>query len=51
MFSARKGSGVRVAAVRALAEARTAAAMTTLTALANDKDREVRDAATRAIGR
>lgn len=51
VFSARKGSGVRVAAVRALAEARTAAAMTTLTALANDKDREVRDAATRAIGR
>lgn len=51
VFGAKKGSGVRVAAVRALAEARTASAMTALRSLVNDKEREVRDAATRAIGR
>lgn len=51
VFAARKGSGVRVAAVRALAEARTAGAMTALRTLVNDKEREVRDAAVRAIGR
>lgn len=51
VFGAKKGSGVRVAAIRALAEARTAGAMTALRSLVNDKEREVRDAATRAIGR
>ena len=51
VFGTKKGSGVRVAAVRALAEARTAGAMTALRSLANDKEREVRDAAARAIGR
>lgn len=51
LFAARRGPVLRVAAVRALAEARTAGAMTALMALANDKEREVRDVATRAIGR
>ena len=51
VFGAKKGSGVRLAAVRALAEARTASAMTALRSLANDKERDVRDAAARAIGR
>jgi HEAT repeat protein len=51
VFASRKGSGVRVAAVRALAEARTAGAMSALQTLVNDKEREVRDAAVRAIGR
>ena len=51
IFGSRKGPGVRVAAVRALAEARTAAAMSALLALVNDKEREVRDTAARAVAR
>lgn len=50
-FSSRKGSAVRVAAVHALADARTAGARTALLTLTHDKEREVRDAAARAIGR
>lgn len=51
LFASRKGAALRVAAVRALAEARTAAARTALMSLANDKEREVRDAVAKAIGR
>jgi HEAT repeat protein len=51
LFAAKRGPMLRVAAVRALAEARTAGAMSALMALANDKEREVRDVAARAIGR
>ena len=51
VFGVKKGSGVRLAAIRALADARTASAMTALRTLANDKEREVRAAAVRAIGR
>ena len=51
LFSARKGSAVRVAAVYALADARTAGARSALLTLTHDKEREVRDAAARAIGR
>ena len=51
LFASRKGVALRVAAVRALGEARTPGARTALTALANDKEREVRDAVAKAIGR
>lgn len=51
LFAGRKDAVVRVAAARALAEARTPAALSALNALVNDKDREVRDVAARAIGR
>jgi HEAT repeat protein len=51
LFGTKKGVAVRVAAVRALAEARTGGARTVLMALAEDTNREVRDAATRAIRR
>jgi HEAT repeat protein len=51
IFSSRRDGVLRLAAVRALAEARTAGAMSALMSLANDKEREVRDAAARAIGR
>jgi hypothetical protein len=51
LFGARKGAAVRVAAVHALADARTASARTALLALTHDKEREVRDAATRAVAR
>jgi len=51
LFAAKKGAALRLAAVRALAEARTATAISALKTLVNDKEREVRDAATRAIGR
>ena len=45
----KKGSSVRVAAVQALGEARTPAAITALKELADDKDRDVRDTASRAL--
>lgn len=45
----RRPVAYRVAAVQALAEARTHPAMTALRALANDKDAAVRDAATRVL--
>ena len=51
LFASRKGSVVRVAAVRALAETRNAAAMTALKSLVNDKEREVRETAARAVAR
>jgi hypothetical protein len=45
----RKPTALRVAAVQALAEANTPAAMTALRRFAEDKDRDVRDAAGRAL--
>lgn len=47
----RKNSAYRVAAVRALADARTPAAMATLQTLTNDREKDVRDAAARAMTR
>jgi hypothetical protein len=49
LFTSRKNIGLRVAAVYALGEARTAGAMTVLQALAHDKDRDVRDAAAKTL--
>ena len=51
LFSSRRGASVRVAAVRALAETRSAAAISALQSLANDKEREVRETAARATAR
>jgi hypothetical protein len=51
IFASRRDATMRVAAARALAEARTPGALSTLTALTNDKEREVRDVAVRALGR
>ena len=51
LFGGRKDSTVRVAAARALAEARTPGALSVLNTLVNDKDREVRDVASRAVAR
>lgn len=51
LFGGRKDAAVRVAAARALAEARTPGAISVLTGLVNDKDREVRDVAARAVVR
>jgi HEAT repeat protein len=45
----KKTSPLRVAAVQALSEARTPAAIAALKDLINDKDRDVRDTATRAL--
>ena len=45
----KKAVNIRVAAVQALGEARTPAALTALKELVGDKDREVRDTATRAL--
>ena len=45
LFTSRKNIGLRVAAVYALGDARTAGALTALQALATDKDKEVREAA------
>lgn len=45
----KKTTAFRVAAVQALAEARTPAALAALRELAGDKEREVRDTATRAL--
>ena len=45
----KKGTGLRVAAVQALAEARTPAALAALKELAGDKEREVRETASRAL--
>ena len=49
LFASRKNIGLRVAAVHALGEARTAGALTALQALSTDKDREVRDAAAKTL--
>lgn len=45
----RKASAYRIAAVQGLGEARTPAALTALKGLSTDKDKEVREAATRAL--
>jgi HEAT repeat protein len=45
----RKNPAYRVAAIQALADARTPAAMTTLQSLANDRDKEVREAVARVM--
>jgi HEAT repeat protein len=49
LFASRKNSGLRVAAVFALGEARTAGALAALQALVNDKDKDVRDAVARTL--
>ncbi len=51
LFGGRKDTAVRVAAVRALAEVRSGAALNALRGLTGDKEREVRDTANRAVAR
>jgi HEAT repeat protein len=46
----RKPAAFRIAAVSALGDARTPAALTALQELTNDRDKDVRDAAARALG-
>jgi HEAT repeat protein len=46
----RKPTAFRIAAVNALGDARTPAALTALQELANDRDKDVRDAAAKALG-
>jgi HEAT repeat protein len=46
----RKPSAFRIAAVTALGDARTPSALTALQELTNDRDKDVRDAAARALG-
>jgi HEAT repeat protein len=46
----RKPAAFRIAAVTALGDARTPAALTALQELTNDRDKDVRDAAARALG-
>jgi HEAT repeat protein len=46
----RKPTAFRIAAVTALGDARTPAALTALQELTNDRDKDVRDAATRSLG-
>lgn len=48
LFKSRKNIGLRVAAVQALAEAKTPGALAALQGLAGDKEKEVRDAVERA---
>jgi HEAT repeat protein len=48
-FFKKKAVGYRVAAVHALAEAKTAAALAALQSLANDREKEVREAVVRAL--
>jgi hypothetical protein len=48
-FKTKKNVGLRVAAIQALGEARTPAALIALQGLANDRVREVRDAVARTI--
>ena len=49
LFKQKKNSGLRVAAVVALREARTAAALSALKGLANDREKDVKDAVARAL--
>lgn len=49
LFASRKNIGLRVAAVYALGEARTAGALTALHALAADRDKEVKEAAAKTL--
>jgi HEAT repeat protein len=51
VFFRKKPTPLRVAAVQALAEARTAAALSALTELRDDREKEVREAVARALGR
>jgi len=48
-FFKKKATAYRVAAVAALGEARTPAAMAALATLSEDRDKEVREAAQRAM--
>jgi HEAT repeat protein len=48
-LKSKKNSGLRIAAVQALGEARTPGALTALQSLSNDKEKDVRDAVARAI--
>jgi HEAT repeat protein len=50
-FFRKKPTPLRVAAVQALGEARTPAALAALARMKNDKEREVRDAVARMLGR
>lgn len=49
LLSRKKAPGYRVAAVQALGDARTPAAMTALQSLSNDREKDVRDAVVRAM--
>jgi HEAT repeat protein len=49
LFTSRKNIGLRVAAVYALGEARTAGALAALQALTADKDKDVKDAAAKTL--
>jgi hypothetical protein len=49
LFTSRKNIGLRVAAVYALGEARTAGALSALQTLAADKDKEVKEAAAKTL--
>jgi HEAT repeats len=49
LFTSRKNSGLRVAAVNALGEARTPGALTALQALVNDKDKDVKEAVAKTL--
>jgi hypothetical protein len=49
LFASRKNVGLRVAAIHALGEARTPGALTTLQALANDKDKDVKEAVAKTL--
>ncbi len=49
LFSSRKNSGLRVAAVHALGEARTPGALTALQGLVNDKDKDVKEAVAKTL--
>jgi hypothetical protein len=48
-LKSKKNSGLRIAAVQALGEARTPGALTALQSLSSDKEKDVRDAAARAV--
>lgn len=48
-LKSKKNSGLRIAAVQALGEARTPGALAALQSLTNDKEKDVRDAVLRAI--
>ncbi len=49
LFASRKNVGLRVAAIHALGEARTPGALTTLQALTNDKDKDVKEAVAKTL--
>jgi len=49
LFASRKNVGLRIAAIFALGDARTPGALTTLQALANDKDKDVKEAVAKTL--